>query len=59
MNRILHLATVCLVVSVLIGVAGCSKNGAIHDAAKGGDLEKVKALLKAHPDLISSKDTTV
>ena len=30
--------------------------GEIHDAAKAGDLEKVKALLKANPDLVSSKD---
>jgi ankyrin repeat protein len=29
--------------------------GEIHDAAKSGDLEKVKALLKAHPDLVNSK----
>ncbi|MGP8200312.1 MAG: ankyrin repeat domain-containing protein [Limisphaerales bacterium] len=28
----------------------------IHDAAKNGDLEKVKGLLKANPDLVSSKD---
>lgn len=28
----------------------------IHDAALSGDLEKVKALLKANPDLVSSKD---
>jgi 26S proteasome non-ATPase regulatory subunit 10 len=28
----------------------------IHDAAKSGDLEKVKTLLKANPDLVSSKD---
>ena len=56
-SSILHLATFCLVALALIGVAGCSKNGAIHDAAKAGDLEKAKALLTAHPDLISSKDT--
>ena len=29
----------------------------VHDAAAGGDLEKVKALLKDNPDLVSSKDT--
>ncbi len=31
--------------------------GEIHDAAKNGDLEKIKALLKDNPNLVSSKDT--
>lgn len=31
--------------------------GEIHDAAAQGDLEKVKALLKANPYLVSSKDS--
>ena len=31
--------------------------GEIHDAAKNGDLEKVKALIKANPDLVFSKDS--
>jgi ankyrin repeat protein len=30
--------------------------GEIHDAARDGDLEKVKALLKDNPDLVFSKD---
>ena len=30
--------------------------GEIHDATKAGDLEKVKALLTANPDLVDSKD---
>jgi ankyrin repeat protein len=30
--------------------------GEIHDAAKAGDLAKVKALLKDYPELVSSKD---
>ena len=30
--------------------------GDIHDAARRGDLEKVKAVLKDNPDLVSSKD---
>lgn len=30
--------------------------GEIHDAAKAGDLKKVKALLKDNPDLVFSKD---
>jgi len=32
------------------------KLGEINDAAKKGDLEKVKALLKDHPNLVSSTD---
>jgi uncharacterized protein len=31
--------------------------GEIHDASQTGDLAKVKALLSANPDLVSSKDT--
>jgi len=30
--------------------------GPIHDAARAGDLDKVKTLVKEHPELISSKD---
>jgi ankyrin repeat protein len=30
--------------------------GEIHDAARDGNLEKVKALLKGNPDLVFSKD---
>ena len=42
-----------LAVLVWSSLAFC---GEIHDAAKNGDLEKVKALLKANPDLVFSKD---
>ena len=31
--------------------------GEIHDAARNGDVEKVKALLKDNPDLVFSKDS--
>jgi len=31
--------------------------GEIHEAAAGGDLEKIKALVHSNPDLINSKDT--
>jgi ankyrin repeat protein len=31
--------------------------GAIHEAAAGGDLGKVKALLKDNPDLVFSTDS--
>jgi ankyrin repeat protein len=30
--------------------------GEIHDAARKGNIKKVKALLKKNPDLVSSKD---
>jgi ankyrin repeat protein len=36
------------------GLAFC---GEIHDAARDGDLAKVKALLKVNPDLVFSTDT--
>ena len=52
-----RLAVVVLVVVALVGLVGCNKVRAIDDAVKSGDLAKVKALLTAHPDLISSKDT--
>jgi ankyrin repeat protein len=47
------LAVVTLVALVWNCLAFC---GEIHDAAAAGDLEKVKALLKENPDLVSSKD---
>jgi ankyrin repeat protein len=52
MNQILRL-TILLVVLAWSHLAFCSE---IHDAAKAGDLNKVKVLLKADPNLISSKD---
>jgi cytohesin len=57
MNRILQLAILLLAASVLIGVAGCSQKDALHDAARNGDLAKVKTLLATHPDLVNRKDT--
>jgi len=53
MKQILRLA-VLLVVLAWSRLAFC---GEIHDAAKAGDLEKVKALLNANPDLVNSKNT--
>lgn len=47
-------STIMLSVLVWSSQAFC---GEIHDAAKNGDLEKIKALLKDNPDLVSSKDT--
>jgi hypothetical protein len=57
-NRVRHfpitrLAAVMLVALALGTRALCSE---IHEAAKNGDLEKVKALLKDNPDLAFNKD---
>jgi uncharacterized protein len=49
-----HLAAVLLITLVCSTPAFC---GEIHDAAKKGDLAKVKALLKDNPDLIAGKDS--
>lgn len=53
-------AAVLLVALALSCLASCGRKdvggGEIHDAAKAGDLEKVKALLKDHPDLVFNKD---
>jgi ankyrin repeat protein len=53
-------AAVLLVALALSCLASCGRNDVggseIHDAAKAGDLEKVKALLKDHPDLVFNKD---
>jgi uncharacterized protein len=48
----------CLAIVTLIALA-CSTPafcGEIHDAAKTGDLARVKALLKENPELVSSRD---
>ncbi len=50
---ILRRAAVILVTLAWSSLAFC---GEIHDAAKVGDLEKVKALIKDDPDLVNSKD---
>ena len=44
---------------LLLGVMVWSSlafGGEIHDAAAKGDLRKVKALLKEHPELVSAKE---
>ena len=50
---ILRRATVTLVALAWSSLAFC---GEIQDAAKRGDLEKVKALLKDNPNLVTNKD---
>ena len=52
---LIQIATFTIVTLAWSSLAFC---GEIHDAAKAGDLEKVKALLKANPDLVNSKDTS-
>ncbi len=46
---------------LLLGGVGCQPSAhqteALLSAAKAGDLEKVKALLKGEPKLVSSTDT--
>ncbi len=46
----------CAVAVLTVAWCGIALCGEIHDAAKSGDLNKVKALLEANPTLISSKD---
>jgi ankyrin repeat protein len=50
-----HLAVIMVALITLVwsSHAFC---GEVHDAARGGDLEKVKALLKNSPELVFSKD---
>jgi ankyrin repeat protein len=42
-----------VIISVCLAFCGCER---IQDAVKSDNLEKVKALLKNHPDLVNSKD---
>ena len=58
LRRLFHspiprLATVTLFALTWSSLAFC---GEIHDAAKAGDLAKVKALLKENPNLVLSKE---
>jgi hypothetical protein len=45
-----------LLLSVVLAAGTTGFCGPIHDAARSGDLEKVKSLVKEHPDLVSSQD---
>jgi hypothetical protein len=51
-SPILLFAIVTLITLACITPAFC---GEIHDAARAGDMAKVKALLKEYPKLVSSK----
>jgi ankyrin repeat protein len=48
--------TLLSVLSLALLLCRPACGGEIHDAALRGDLEKVQALLKADPALVSSKD---
>ena len=52
-SRVPRLAIVTLIALVWSDPAFCRE---IHDAARDGDMAKVKALLKENPDLVLSKD---
>ena len=52
-SPIVRLATVMLIALGWSSLAFC---GEIHDAAKNGDLGRVKALVKESPDLVFSRD---
>jgi len=41
---------------VLLAWGSTARGGEIHEAAKAGDHEKVRTLLKASPDLVNAKD---
>ena len=58
-SRLCHSPIFRVAVVVLFALVwnSLAVGGEIHDAAKDGDLEKVKALLKLNPDLVFSKDT--
>jgi hypothetical protein len=59
-NRFCHSPIPRCAVVLLVALAGSSLafGGEIHDAARKGDMEKVKALLKGSPDLVFSRDST-
>jgi hypothetical protein len=59
LNRFFHSQILCLAIVTLIALAWSlpAFSSKIHDAAKVGDLTKVKTLLKANPELVSSRDS--
>jgi hypothetical protein len=53
---VLRRAAVVLLLLIALAFGSPGFCGPIHDAARDGDLAKVKSLLNEHPDLVSSKD---
>jgi ankyrin repeat protein len=47
----------CVTLLAVLGWSSASFGGEIHDAARNGDLERVKALLNANPKVVFSLDT--
>ena len=56
MKSLPSLLTQVAVTLVTLAWSGLAFCGEIHDAARAGDLEKVKALLKTNPDLVFTND---
>jgi len=54
--RIRHSVAALLAILLALAWSSPARCDEIHDAAKKGDLAKVQALLKDHPDLVFSKD---
>jgi ankyrin repeat protein len=50
-----RLAIVVLIALIFSAPSFCAE---IHNAARDGDLEKIKMLIKGNPELVSSKDST-
>jgi uncharacterized protein len=53
-SSVLRRTAIILLALTWAGIAFC---GEIHEAAQKGDVAKVQALLKAHPELIFSRDS--
>src|ERR1043166_8361904 len=45
-----------MVIFALLALCSAARSDEIHDAAKVGDAEKVRELLKANPELVNAKD---
>jgi ankyrin repeat protein len=57
-SRISHRVGAVLAALTLCGLVACAKkHDSLNDAAKSGDLAKVRQLLKSNPGLVSSQDT--
>lgn len=54
--KLSHRLAAFLLASAVLATGAIGLCDPIHDAARAGDLAKVKSLVKEHPDLVSSKD---
>ena len=55
MSRMRAVGTTLAVVLGLLTWGALVRAAEIHDAAKAGEVERIKALLQAHPDLVNAK----